>query len=132
MQPTVDISGFIVSANLVSPVESFFDQPKFKVAIEPSPDALADLESRVEILKRMHEDPCSKPTTYLHGDTCFMGCSVHFETFHKPRLCRFLKGLVHDDEFIGRHVNALGNIQVLPDGNAYISVHMITELYPTS
>lgn len=130
MEPTVDINGFIMSANLISPVESFLDQPKYKIVIEPSCDVLADLEDRVEEFKRTHEDPYSKPTRYQHGDNCFKGSSVYFETFYKPRLCRSLKVLEHDHEFIGKYVNALGNIQVLPDGNAYISVHMIGELNP--
>ena len=128
MEYTVDVTGYITSANLVSPLTSFFEQPKYKVCIEPSPDVLLELEQRIEYIKRMKEDPYTKVNNYSHKDVCLEGCTLMFETLHKPRIAGSLKGLSYNDEFVGKYVNILGNIQIHPNGNAYLSVHMINEV----
>ena len=48
-----------------------------------------------------------------------------FETLIKPKLTGDLKRVQSDVDLIGRFVEAVGNIQVLKSGNAFLSVHII-------
>ena len=129
MNTLVDLTGYITDCNLVAPSSSFFEQDKYRISIQPSYDELMEIEQRVEDLKRMSEDPYAhqREVTYNNRDNVFADCSVRFENFKKPRLTGSLKNFTHDSEFIGKYVNVTGNIQVMPDGNAYIGVFQIEE-----
>ena len=127
MNTLIDLTGYITDCNLITPSDSFFEQSKYRVSIQPDYMSLVEVEQRVEDLKRINEDPYAhqREVTYNNRDNVFADCSVRFENFKKPRLTGDLKGLTHDSQFIGKYVNVTGNIQVMPDGNAYIGVFQI-------
>jgi hypothetical protein len=131
MNTTIDVSGFITDSNLITPKTSFFEQPKFQLSIQPSYDVLVEIEQRVEDTKRMMESPYSYNEqgveTYQNKDRCLKGCNLLFECLQQPRLVGSIKGAMNDGELYGKYVNVVGRIQVLPDGNAYLSVNQVVE-----
>ena len=48
-----------------------------------------------------------------------------FETLIKPKLTGDLKRVQSEVDLIGKFVEAVGHIQVLKSGNAFLSVHII-------
>ncbi len=48
-----------------------------------------------------------------------------FETLIKPKLTGDLQRVQSDVDLIGKFVEAVGHIQVLKSGNAFLSVHII-------
>jgi hypothetical protein len=133
MNTTIDVSGFITDSNLITPKTSFFEQPKFQLSIQPSYDVLEEIEQRIEDIKRMSEDPYSYNknergvNAYQHKDKCLKGCNLLFECLQPPRLVGSIKGAMNDGELYGKYVNVVGRIQVMPDGNAYLSVNQVIE-----
>ena len=132
MDTCITLTGFIIDANLVSPVSSFFEQPKYKLAIQPTLDVLCEIEQRVEDLKRMNESPYEQSKndnnifSYNHTDRALQGCCVLLETIHKPRIGKSLQ-VQHDNLLVGKFVRCMGHIQVMPNGNAFISFHEVIE-----
>ena len=92
-----------------------------------------EIEQRVEDLKRMMEDPYSYNkeeqgvSSYEHKDRCFSGCNLTLESLQQPRLVGSFKGAMNDGELYGKFVSVLGHIQVMPNGNAYLSIHQVVE-----
>ena len=133
MNTTIDVSGWITDSNLITPTTSFFEQPKYQLSIQPSYDVLAEIEQRVEDIKRMKEDPHSYNkneqgvASYQHKDRCFKGCNLTFECLQQPRLVGSFKNAKNDGELYGKWVNVVGRIQVMPDGNAYLSINQVIE-----
>lgn len=130
MNTLVDLEGYIVSSNLISPHSDFFNQPKYKLSIQPSYGELMELEQRVEDMKHMNEKPYETEQVYNHTDTCLKDCCVCFENINKPRLVGSIKTARNDSELYGKYVRATGNIQVMPAGNVYIGVFQVQELEP--
>ena len=134
MNTTIDVSGFITDSNLITPKTSFFDDPKFQLSIQPSYGELVEIEQRIEDTKRMMEDPYSYNKdekgveAYQHKDRCLKGCNLLFEGLQQPRLVGTIKGAMNDGQLYGKYVNVVGRIQVLPNGNAYLSVNQVVEL----
>ena len=133
MNTTIDVSGFITDSNLITPKTSFFEQPKFQLSIQPTYSDLVEIEQRVEDTKRMSEDPYSYNKdergveTYQNKDRCLKGCNLLFECLQQPRLVGTIKDAMNDGELYGKYVNVVGRIQVMPDGNAYLSVNQVVE-----
>lgn len=65
--------------------------------------------------------------TNHYQDRLFDGAKIVFETLIKPSLTGNLKRIQHDEELIGKFVEAIGHIQILKGGNAFLSVHLIDE-----
>ena len=65
--------------------------------------------------------------TNHYQDRLFDGAKIVFETLRKPSLTDNLKRVQHDEELIGKFVEAVGHIQILKGGNAFLSVHLIDE-----
>ena len=65
--------------------------------------------------------------TNHYQDRLFDGAKIVFETLRKPSLTGNLKRVQCDEELIGKFVEAVGHIQILKGGNAFLSVHLIDE-----
>jgi hypothetical protein len=134
MNKTIDVCGFITDSNVITPATSFFEQPKYQVSLQPTYGELMEIEQRIEDAKRMAEDPfeynrdSNNIQSYQHKDRCLSGCNLMLESLQQPRLIGSIKDASNDGELYGRYVNVMGMIQVMPNGNAYLSVHRIQEL----
>lgn len=125
---TVFISGYIMESHLISPASSYGNKDKFKVKVNPDdPGQFMEIERRVETIKRMNESPFINPDSCVvqHKDAITDGCSLVFSSLHAPKLKGELD-VCRDEELVYKHITILGHIQVLQDGNAYLS---ISEIY---
>ena len=82
-----------------------------------------------KLLKNEIEDPLLSEMEYTnhYQDRVFDGAKIVFETLRKPSLTGNLKRVQCDEELIGKFVEAVGHIQILKGGNAFLSVHLIDE-----
>ena len=83
----------------------------------------------MEAFEYRFEDPLLSEMEYTnhYQDRLFDGAKIVFETLRKPSLTGNLKRVQHDEELIGKFVEAVGHIQILKGGNAFLSVHLIDE-----
>jgi len=111
-------------------------EEKFVLKIHPEEgsyifDQIEDhfTQKKIEALENRFEDPLLSEMEYTnhYQDRLFDGAKIVFETLRKPCLTGNLKNVQHDDELIGKFVEAVGHIQILKGGNAFLSVHLIDE-----
>ena len=86
-------------------------------------------QKKLEAFENRFEDPLLREMEYTnrYQDRLFDGAKIVFETLRKPSLTGNLKRVQHDEELIGKFVEAVGHIQILKGGNAFLSVHLIDE-----
>ena len=127
----VRIEGFITEACLIEPkARRYGDEPLYSVNIQPLDLTLfTQIELREESIKRVKELPHKNPDCRLfeteHHSEIVIGSTIRMESKFPPRLYGELKSYIHDSEFRYKRVHAVGNWQVLPDGNSFISCHII-------
>lgn len=98
----------------------------FKVAIQPAnPHVFEEIETLVESIKQKNKSPYDKDVTYNHKDRVINSCNILFESLITPKLEGELRELDNDDEFRNRFVNVVGHVQQLPNGNVFLSPHII-------
>ena len=125
---SVFISGYIMDSHLISPSSNYGSKDKFTVKVNPDhAEQFLEIERRVDTIKRMNESPFINPDSCVvqHKDAITDGCSLVFTSLHQPKL-RGELDVSRDEELTYKHINILGHIQVLPDGNAFMS---ISEIY---
>ena len=86
-------------------------------------------QKKLEAFEHRFEDPLLSEMEYINNyqDRLFDGAKIVFETLRKPSLTGNLKTIQHDEKLIGKFVEAIGHIQILKAGNAFLSVHLIDE-----
>ena len=134
----VRIKGWIADSYVLEPFPSVIKgmEEKFVLKIHPEEgsyifDQIEDqvTQKKIEALKHRFEEPLLSEMEYTnhYQDRLFDGVKIVFETLRKPCLTGNLKNVQHDDELIGKFVEAVGHIQILKGGNAFLSVHLIDE-----
>ena len=127
----VRIEGYITDACLIEPkARRYGDKPLYSVNIQPlDPTLFTVIELREERIKRVSEVPHKNPDNGLfetdHYSKILIGSTIRMESKYPPRLYGELKSYIHDSEFRYKRVHAVGNWQVLPDGNSFISYHIL-------
>ena len=134
----VRVKGWIADSYVLEPFPSVIQgmEEKFVLKIHPEGGSyiFEQIEERVtqkklEAFEHRFEDPLLSEMEYTnhYQDRVFDGAKIVFETLRKPSLTGNLKRVQHDEELIGKFVEAVGHIQILKGGNAFLSVHLIDE-----
>ena len=134
----VRVKGWIADSYVLEPFPSVIQgmEEKFVLKIHPEEGSyiFEQIEERVtqkklEAFENRFEDPLLREMEYTnhYQDRLFDGAKIVFETLRKPSLTGNLKRVQHDTELIGKFVEAIGHIQILKRGNAFLSVHLIDE-----
>ena len=134
----VRVRGWIADSYVLEPFPSVIQgmKEKFVLKIHPEEGSIIfnQIEERVtqkklEAIEHRFEDPLLSEMEYTkhYQDRLFDGAKIVFETLIKPSLTGNLKRIQHDEELIGKFVEAIGHIQILKGGNAFLSVHLIDE-----
>ena len=134
----VRVKGWIADSYVLEPFPSVIQgmEEKFILKIHPEEGSYIfdQIEERVtqkklEAFEHRFEDPLLSEMEYKnhYKDRLFDGAKIVFETLRKPSLTGNLKRVQHDEELIGKFVEAVGHIQILKGGNAFLSVHLIDE-----
>ena len=144
MKSEITVIGTIVSANIIKPVLRYGeDQHKFHLAIHPYDCNDFDrLEMMVKDYKEWDEafkeqdykanqtelyEP-DEPSTYqVRKDRITDKATIVFESLYDPHLYGSLRDVDNDDGFRFKFVKVKGHIQVLKDGNAFLSFHLIDD-----
>jgi len=127
----VRIEGYITDACLMMPkARHYGGELLYSVNIQPvDPTLFTEIELREENIKRVTELPYKNPDCGLfetdHYSKILIGSTIRMESKYPPRLYGELKSYIDDSEFRYKHVHAVGNWQVLPDGNSFISCHIL-------
>ena len=134
----VRVKGWIADSYVLEPFPSVIQGmgEKFVLKIHPEEGSYIfdQIEERVtqkklEAFENRFEDPLLNEMEYTnhYQDRLFDGAKIVFETLRKPSLTGNLKRVQCDEELIGKFVEAVGHIQILKGGNAFLSVHLIDE-----
>ena len=134
----VRVKGWIADSYVLEPFPSVIQgmEEKFVLKIHPEGGTyIFDLieervtQKKLEAFENRFEDPLLREMEYTnrYQDRLFDGAKIVFETLRKPSLTGNLKRVQHDEELIGKFVEAVGHIQILKGGNAFLSVHLIDE-----
>jgi hypothetical protein len=132
---TVALTGFILDSNVINP-KRYFTGNKFMLSLQPDNQSdLYELEHKIEALKweaenESYQNPDEEEHTSnytVYNDEVFDGCSIIFQTIHKPKILGDLSTVCDDHELFGKHIRALGHLKLHKGGNAYISIHEIIE-----
>lgn len=126
MNTLIRLRGWIQGSHILKPLELGAEgKVKYSLAIQPEHPAIyEELEDLSLTLKREHESPYhSQEQTF--ADRLFDGCLVLFETLHQPTLVGELSNAEVDDQLTARFVQVVGHLQVLKQGNVFLSVHLI-------
>ena len=127
----VRLEGYITDACLIDPkARCYGDETLYSVNIQPlDPTLFTEIEIREERIKRMTESPFVNPDNSCYEteyqSKIVTGSTIRMESKFPPRLYGELQSYIDDSEFIFKHVKAAGNWQVLPDGNSFISCHIL-------
>ena len=131
MTTLIRVKGWVTESRVIHPMRSYVkEQDIYTFRIQPELSSIYE-EIEEQLLKirdaKKEEYKLQDPlTTYVkHRDILFDGCEICFETFHKPKLVEGLEAYEHDDELLGKFVQVVGHIQIMPDLNAFLSVHII-------
>ena len=119
MNEPIRIKGWVADA--------FKDEDKYVLKLHPQHyGVFQEIEALVDQKKLAAEDPFPREhDNSSYKDRLFDGAKVIFETLIQPTLTGKLKRVQSDVELIGEFVEAVGHIQVLKGGNAFLSVHII-------
>ena len=134
----VRVKGWIADSYVLEPFPSVIQgmEEKFVLKIHPEEGSIIfdQIEEQVtqkklEAFEHRFEDPLLSEMEYTnhYQDRLFDGAKIVFETLRKPSLTGNLKRVQHDEELIGKFVEAVRHIQILKGGNAFLSVHLIDE-----
>jgi len=134
----VRVKGWIADSYVLEPFPSLIQgmEEKFVLKIHPEEgmyifDQIEDrvTQKKLEAFEHRFEDPLLGEMEYTnhYQDRLFDGAKIVLETLIKPSLTGNLKRIQHDEELIGKFVEAIGHIQILKGGNAFLSVHLIDE-----
>ena len=127
----VRIEGYITDACLIVPkARHYGDELLYSVNIQPvDPTLFTEIGLREESIKRVTELPHRNPDSGKfepdHYSKIVIGSTIRMESKFPPRLYGELTSYIYDSEFTYKRVHALGNWQVLPDGNSFISCHIL-------
>ena len=134
----VRVKGWIADSYVLEPFPSVIQgmEEKFVLKIYPEEgcyifDRIEErvTQKKLEAFENRFEDLLLSEMEYTnrHQDRLFDGAKIVFETLRKPSLTGSLKRVQSDEELIGKFVEAVGHIQILKGGNAFLSVHLIDE-----
>ena len=133
----VRVKGWIADSYVLEPFPSVIEgmEEKFVLKLHPEECHVYEIieervtEKKLEAFEHRFEDPLISEMEYTnhYQDRLFDGAKIVFETLRKPSLTGNLKRVQHDEELIGKFVEAVGHIQILKGGNAFLSVHLIDE-----
>ena len=133
----IRVKGWIADSYVLEPFPSVIQgiEEKFVLKLHPEEGNIYNeiehrvTEKKLQAFQSRFEDPLMSEKEYstLYQDRLFDGSKVVFETLRKPSLTGNLKRVQHDEELIGKFVEAVGHIQILKGGNAFLSVHLIDE-----
>ena len=127
----VRIEGYITDACLIEPkARRYGDETLYSINIQPLDLTLfTEIELREESIKRVTESPYRNPDYGLfetdHYSKIVIGSTIRMESKFAPRLYGELESYIDDSEFSYKHAHAVGKWQVLPDGNSFISCHIL-------
>ena len=98
----------------------------YRLAVQPAdPHVFEEIEAMVDDIKQNNKSPYTKDVTYNHKDRIVDTCNILFESVYTPKLEGELRELDNDDEFRERFVNVVGHVQQLPNGNVFLSAHIV-------
>ena len=134
----VRVKGWIADSYVIEPFPSLIQgmEEKFVLKIHPEEgmyifDQIEDrvTQKKLEAFEHRFEEPLLSEMEYTnrYQDRLFDGAKIVFETLRKPSLTGNLKRVQNDVELLGKFVEAIGHIQILKGGNAFLSVHLIDE-----
>ena len=132
MNTAVRIRGWITEASVIDPKLSIYESQKvYRIHINPAlPHIYSELEESIASLKEeserqtVQDDPLVQHT-YSREDKVIQGCEIAMESLYKPKLLGSFKDFERDDELLGKFAQGVGHLQILKDGNVFLSVHMI-------
>ena len=107
--------------------EAYKKEDKYILKIHPEFYGIfEEIEDLVLQKKLEAEEPfLREQVTSKYKDRLFDKAKVVFETLIKPKLTGDLQRVQSEVDLIGKFVEAVGHIQVLKSGNAFLSVHII-------
>ena len=119
MNKAIRVKGWIADA--------YKKKDKYVLKIHPEFYGIVEEIEDLELQKKLEaEEPFLREhVTSKYKDRLFDKAKVVFETLIKPKLTGDLKRVQSDVDLIGKFVEAVGHIQVLKSGNAFLSVHII-------
>tara|TARA_R100000458_G_scaffold12506_1_gene10310 strand:- start:274 stop:678 length:405 start_codon:yes stop_codon:yes gene_type:complete len=127
MTEAIRVRGWIQESSVVNPTQDIY---ALQIAPE-DPSVFIKLEQDIEELKRFNERPTNREsTTYHHKDKVIDGCCINLESLYQPKLTGELAQAQRDEELLGIFIQALGHLQILKDGNVFLSVELIDSAYP--
>lgn len=139
MKSEITVKGRITHANIISPVKPYGeDNHKFHLSVEPFDYYdLETMEQKVERFKEEEEhrrwledyvgEPIDENYQQVRRDRITDRATIIFESLFDPHLYGSLRDVEEDYKFIGMCVKVKGHIQVLKDGNAFLSFHLVDE-----
>ena len=131
MTTLIRVRGWVTEARVIHPLRSYVrEKDIYTVRIQPEVSTVYQKIERqllkIRDARKQEHIPKDPLATYVkHRDILFDGCEVCFETFHTPRLVDGLEAYENDDELLGKFVQVVGHIQIMPDLNTYLSAHII-------
>ena len=119
MNKAIRVKGWIADA--------YKKKDKYVLKIHPEFYGIfEEIEDLVLQKKLEAEEPfLREQVTSKYKDRLFDKAKVVFETLIKPKLTGDLQRVQSEVDLIGKFVEAVGHIQVLKSGNAFLSVHII-------
>lgn len=133
----VRVKGYITESNILEPVKSWSDnEPKYRFTVFPSDYNFEELEEQIEYFKFQTDQPhfkdSDKEYDSYNGDwvtrkkkSVVNGCNVQFESLFQPRRIGQIQMMEDDNELIGQHVQSVGHLQRLDNGDIVLSCHIL-------
>ena len=137
----VRIKGWLTEANIIEPVTTWADnEAKFKFTIYPSNNDYTELEEQIKFFEFETEQPHFKVSEKEYDSyncdwvtrkrkTVIEGCNILFESIYPPKLIGEIQMMDRDDELIGTHVQAVGHLQRLDNGDTVLSCHLLENCF---
>ena len=132
MNTTIEVQGWITDANLQSPKKRYGYPDRYQLELSPfNCYQFDEIERRVEELKERKEleyrpeyNDGYELNSSGHKDELGDGSSLLFQTLRLVNIHPELEAL-DDREIVGKFVKVVGHIQQYPDGNCWLSYHIV-------
>ena len=127
MNTPIRLRGWIQDSSVIHP-----RQNKYTIQLAPEdPTVFINLEQGIEDLKRINEQPRrTEVLNYHNKDKVIDGCSINLESLYQPKLIGKLETASRDEELLGIFIQAIGHLQILKDGNVFLSMHIVEPALP--